>query len=303
MNKKPAAAAKHRADEKHAGESERSEGHRPGLRSVPGGAGARPAGVASLLSGKVGDRGKRPRRSRKPERRPEELPGEMRVFGDLLAAGKKVEREVDFKLRFAEQRIREFCLRRFCEKFALTGRRPDSISYVGPHSRFTYTQTRRIAMTPERADALRDMGFPIDEHTELRGLRINYEAIREHKLESRLKEALEGMGLDQEILDECFVPDVQVRDGFFESLPSIVSRTAKDEDLGERLYEIARVLAPSGQIRNAETPDLDAEGAFKLIEQTQIAPPSGEEELGGELPPEPQEGREEGGEEDGEERG
>lgn len=242
---------------------------RPKLRAV--------TGLDTILSGKVAPRKRKKRRG--AEKKPEALPPELGSYGDILAAGRKVQRETDFKLRFAEERIREYCLRRFCEKFAALGRRPDSISYAGPHSHFTFIQTQRIGITPEKVDALRSLGVPMDQYTELKGLRVNFEAIREHRLEEKLRDALSEMGLNNQVLDEVFEPQVALKENFFDSLDLIVSKTlARDEKLEDKLYEVTRILGPASQIRNAETPDLNSQEAFQLILKAEISPEEDDQE-------------------------
>jgi hypothetical protein len=246
-----------------------SSGARPGLRAVPT-PGKRERELDQLLSGTVAGR-KKKKKGRRAEKPTEELPEELSAFGDILSAGRKIEREVDFKIRYAEQQVRQYCLQRFSERFAATGRRPESVTYVGPHSRFTYVQSQRITLTPEKAEALRSLGIPVDEYTELRGLKINYTAIREHKLEKKLRQALADLGLDRELLDEVFEPDVQLKPSFFDSMTTVLAHhLPRGEDLAQRVYEVNQILAPAGQIRNAETPDLDAGQAFKLIQETPI---------------------------------
>jgi hypothetical protein len=251
--------------------------HARKLKSVPKSSDY--SGVQSLLSGKLSkSRSKTLKGKKKKRKLTEPLPEDLAELGDILVAGRKVEREVDFKLRFAEQKVKEYCLKRFCDRFADTGTRPSSIDYEGKHSHFTYIQTRRITLTPEKAETLRHWKIPIDDYTELQGVRINYRAIAEHKLESKLKEALANLGLSDELLEECFTPDVQLKEAFFEHLSAIVTSSLGErergrEKLANKIHDVVQILSPASQIRNAETPKLNASQCFDLIQKAEIYAP------------------------------
>jgi hypothetical protein len=199
-------------------------------------------------------------------------PDDLADLGDVLVAGRKIEREIEFKVRFASNKVKDYCLRRFCERFAESGHRPESTTYASRNSVFTFIQTKRVTLTPEKVDALKMLKIPVDQFTELKGIRINFEAIRAHKLEQKLRDALAQMGVKKGVLQEVFHPDVQLKEGFFEHLSAVVSRTLKaNEDLAEKLYEVIQVLDPAEQIRSADSPNLNPVQSFKLIHDTQIA--------------------------------
>lgn len=256
---------------------------RPALRVVP-----RPeesgqekaGGIDELLSGKVTRARPRAKKSRGKKKPTEALPEQLKGLSDVYIAGRKVQKEIDFKVRYAEQQVKEYCTRRFAELYATTGNRPPAVDYQGGQSRFTFIQTARINLTADKAEALREMDLPIDQYTELRGMRINYEAIRSHKLEKKLRTALENMGLSNSILEEIFVPDIQLKESFFEVLDSFVARSVKQgESVEEKLYEVMRVLQPASQVRNADVPGMSAKECFDLIESAEIVLPEGDEEL------------------------
>jgi hypothetical protein len=234
-----------------------------------------PAGASSvdqLLSGKVIAPRVAAKKTKKSDRAAEKLPGELAHLGDILVAGRKILREIDFKVRFAEERVKEFCLKRFCERFAESGQRPESVKYAAENSVFTFIQTRKITLTPEKAEALKMMNIPVENHTELKGIHVNFAAIKEHKLEVKLRDALAAMGVKQSVLLECFQPDVQLKESFFAHLSAVVNQSLKKgEDLTEKLYEVTRLLHPAEQIRNAESPNLGPIQAFKLIHDTKIS--------------------------------
>lgn len=239
----------------------------------------RPGGVGELLSGKVSAKPKRAKkggRKRLVEAVPEALNGLVEVY----VAGRKIEREISFKLRFAEQRVKDYCVRRFAEIYASTGERPSSIDYQGERSQFTFVQTKRTTLTAEKVEALRSLSIPIDDYTELRGLRVNYEAIRRHKLEGSLRKALEEMGVKPEVLEETFEPVVQLKDSFFTLLDNIVTKSLeKGEELSDKMKEVLAILQPANQVRNADLPSLSANECFDLIHAAEISVPDVESEL------------------------
>lgn len=228
--------------------------------------------VEDLLSGKVPVDKKASRRKRKKAKPTENLTGDLSTMADLFAAGRRVYKEIEFKVRFAEQRVKDYCLKRFSDIFAQTGVRPPSIDYKGGQSHFTYIQTSRINLTRDKVDALKEMGIPVEKYTVLSGLDINYRAIRDYELEDDLRAALEGMGLDSEVLEEIFVPKVEMNENFFESLAMIVKDSLqKGEDLSEKIYETIKVLNAPAQVRNPDLPNLNAQQCFELVMDTEIS--------------------------------
>lgn len=254
----------------------RSAAKKNHLRLVPE---AEP-GVRGLLSGRV-IRGKETGRpSRKKRKVTEPLPEDLRELGDVYVAGRKVQKELEFKTRFAEQRVKEYCMRRFAELYADSGKRPPSMDFQGAQSHFTFIQTSRINLTPDKAEALRSMDLPVDRHTELKGLRINYEAIRQHKLEEPLRKALEDMGVPNDVLEQVFVPEVQLKESFFEILDNFAASNLKPgENLSDRIYEIMQILQPANQVRNADLPGLNAKECFDLVDSAEIVLPESDEEF------------------------
>ncbi|OFZ17948.1 MAG: hypothetical protein A2X94_08625 [Bdellovibrionales bacterium GWB1_55_8] len=253
------------------------------LKSIPGGKGKTPARgsseLAGLFSGKVTRAAPKSRQAKKKLKPTEELPGDLRFLSDVFAAGRAVQKELSFKVRYAEQRVKDYCLRRFSELFAASGTRPPSIEYTGEHSRFMFTQTERTTLTLDKVEELRDLGIPIDEYTELRGIRINYEAIRRHKLEEKLQKALSEMGLRSDILEECFVPNVELNESFYNVLAQIIRESLREgEELPEKLHEVLQILRPANQVRNLELPGYDARKSFDLVMKAEIAATEEEEE-------------------------
>jgi hypothetical protein len=234
--------------------------------------------LSSLFSGKMTDRTGKRKKSKKRERAVELLPEDYRAVADVLAAGKAIEKEIKTKIGYSEQRIKEYCIKRFCEKFASTGHRPTSGRYAGNKSRFTFIQTKKIYLTPEKADALRSMNVPIDEFTELMGIDIDYSAIKANHLEFKLRAALEKMNVPQEVLDECFRPRVELKESFFETLNSVIEKSLQEgESIVDKLVDVVSVLGPVNQIKNPEIPGMSPEDGLKLVIETEIGGP-GEEE-------------------------
>lgn len=177
------------------------------LQSVPARNGRKDkeeAGIGKLFSGKVSGRATKARKQTKKGKPIDSLPEELKELGDVFAAGQKVYRELDFKVRHAEYQVTDYCVRRFCENYLATGHRHPSIEYRGDKSHFTFIQTSRINLTPDKVEALKLMNVAIDDHTELKGIEINSHAIQEHGLEKKLRAALEHLGMSAAVLEECF---------------------------------------------------------------------------------------------------
>lgn len=227
-----------------------------------------------LLSGKISQATGRKKKSKKRERAVELLPARLRKLADVLAAGKAIKKEIDTKTSLSEQHVKEYCVKRFCERFAATGHRPPSTIYAGNKSRFTFIQTKRTYLSQEKADALQMLNIPIDDYTELSGLEVDYAAIKEHKLELKLRDALERMDVPAKVLDDCFRPKIELKEGFFESLNSVVEKSLqKDEKLPEKMYDVVSILAPANQIKNPEIQGLSPVDSFKIVEESDIPMP------------------------------
>lgn len=256
--------------EKAARKPRQRQAHRPRLRVVP-----EQEGLTEILSGKVTRERPPKKKSRKRKTPTEALPGAIAPLADLFVAGRKVEKELEFKIRFAEQKVRDFCVRRFAEIFRTSGTRPPSVDYTGIRSHFSFVQTSKINLTLDKADTLRSMNIPIDDFTELKGVEINYEAIRRLRLESKLapkiREALQNLGLSDAVLNEVLQPRVELRENFFNLLDRIVKESlGKGETHQDKLVDVLNVLAPASQIRNADLPSLDVGECFELIRKADI---------------------------------
>lgn len=231
--------------------------------------------ISPLFSGKITREAPRGRRAKKQTKPVETLKSKLAELGEIYAAGKMVQKELAFKVEYAEQRIKDHCLRRYAEVYAATGKRPESLDFASRHSRFMFIQTDRTWLTLERVEELRAMNVNIDAHTELRGIRINYEAIRRHGVEKGLQKALHEamvkMNVSQDILDECFVPDVQLKDAFFEILDNVTRESLQEgELLEEKIRDVIRVLGSASQIRNLQAVDLDLKACIKKVVEAEI---------------------------------
>ncbi len=256
---------------------------RPTLRAIPGGksserAGARGARssaatpIDDLLSGKV-TRTTEARGRKKGQVAPQELPKNVSAIANLFAAGRTIDKEMRFKLDYAKQKLEDFCLSDWISKFVATRKRPSSIDYSANHSRFKFVMTSRTTLTQEKVDELKDLGLPIDEHTVLRGLQVNYDAIRQHGLEGKLREALASLNVKKGVLEEIFSPRVELKETFYDLLAEIVRQSLKSgEKMEEKMLTVLEVLDPTNQMRNVEVLDLSVDECFKLIEKTEIEP-------------------------------
>lgn len=247
---------------------------RANLRAIRGGK----AGGATekepleeILSGRVSKAGKASRRASKREAPPQDLPRAIQPLANAFAAGRTIDKEMRFKLDYAKQKLNEYCVRDWVHRFAMTQRRPPSVDYKANHSKFKFVMTARTTLNQEKVEALREIGLPIDEHTVLRDLQINYDAIKQHGLEKSLKKALESMNLEKGVLEEVLVPKVELKDTFYDLLVEIVRQSlSQGEDLEEKILNVLEILDPAEQMRNVEAVDLSSKECFDLIEKTEI---------------------------------
>jgi len=236
--------------------------------SVPGG--KEQSAVGELLSGRVSKAPRTPRK-KKAEIPAQELPKEVAKLANLFAAARTIKKEIESKEQYARNRLDEFCLRDFARRAALSDRRPGSIDYSSDYAKFKFVLTSRTTLTPEKEEALTDLGLPLGEQTRLAGIEINYEAIRAHGLEEKLRQALESMDIDKSILDECFRPKVELKESFYDRLPELVGHIVERKDeLEDKMHEVLRILQPTAQLRNVDVKGLTAKQCFDLVTQTEI---------------------------------
>jgi len=244
----------------------KSNGQRK-LVSVPGG---KSSAVGELLSGKV-PRAKRAPRKKKAEVPAQELPSSIAKIANLFAAARTIKKEIESKEKYSMSRLGDFCLHDFVHRAVLSERRPGSVDYASEYSKFKFVLTSRTTLTPEKEEALKDMRIPLSDHTRLAGIEINYQAIKAHGLENKLREALEAMDVDSSVLDECFRPKVELKDAFYDRLTELVSGSLDEgEKLEEKVYEVLRILQPTTQLRNVDVIGLSQQECFDLIMKTEI---------------------------------
>jgi hypothetical protein len=244
--------------------------HREKIRPLPGAQARERPAVERLFSSKVGPAAAKKKSGKKQDIAPIEFPRELATLSDVFAAGKSVLKEIEFKVKFAEQRIRSFCDESYIRLFAALKRKPPSLDYRSGHSSLKFVQTHRTTLTHDKVEELRELGVPIDDYTNLVGIDINMTAIRHHKLEDKLQEGLESLGVSPGVIEECFTPRHELNPSFYDAFYTIVQEVVgKGKDPTDRMIEIYHILNPSSQLRNVET-KLDQEDAFKLINETEI---------------------------------
>lgn len=258
--------------------SKTSASMKPQLRAIPGGRnGAPKSAVSELLSGRV-SRAKAAKKRRKREVPPQDLPRELAPLSNVFAAGRTIDREMRYKIDYAKSRIEDFCLNDWIKRFAAGGRKPPNIDYTADHSKFKFVMTTRTTLNHEKVEELRHLGIPIDEHTVLSDIQINYDAIKQHRLENKLRDALEAMNVSEGVLDEIFIPKVELKDTFYDVLVEVVRRSlAPGEALEEKMLQVIQVLNPADQMRNVEVMNLSVQQCFDLLQKTEVETEPGEE--------------------------
>lgn len=176
------------------------------------------------------------------------------------------------KADYARQELERFCIGELAKLFAAVNRRPPSINYHARHSRFKFVLTERTTLTPEKLEALREMNIDLKEHTEIRGIHVNYDVIRENRLETKLRDALASIHVSEAILEQLFTPQIQLKASFFDILSEVVRHSLKSgEKIEDKIFRVLEILNPATQMRNVETLDLSAKQSFDLLNNAEIA--------------------------------
>lgn len=226
------------------------------LKSVPKDEPTQPkptGGVAGVFSSKVAAPTLGAKKAKGKSKPLSEIPAELVPHAEVMVAGKMVNKRIENKIKAATDAVKSWCLQKFAEVYAATGSRPATTTVIGGKAKFDFIQTKRIYLSPDRVQAVRDMGVDIDNWTDIKGVNINYEAIKRHGLESKLQEALGSMGISDAILGEILQPKHEVREGFFDSLFSVVQGSLKKgEDLSDKMFGVLLALQPVSQTKNPE---------------------------------------------------
>lgn len=219
------------------------------------------SGLAGLFSGKVGAptvNGASKSKSKKVKP-VEEVPTELKAHTEVMVAGKMIAKAVEKKVAAATDAVKSWSMSRFAEIWSMTGTRPATFEVHGGIATFDFIQTKRIFLTPERVQAVRDLGVNIDEWTDIKGVNINYEAIKRHGLEEKLQEALGSMGLSDAVLGEILQPKHELKEGFFDAMFSVCNDAlAEGESIKDKIYSVMLALLPVNQVKN---PKLDLQAA------------------------------------------
>ena len=216
------------------------------------------AGLSGLFSGKVAAPTLGAKKAKGKSKPIEEIPAELVPHTEVMVAGKMVTKRIENKIKAATDAVKFWCMQRFADVFAATGSRPATSTVIGGKAKFDFIQTKRIYLTPDRVQAVRDMGVDIDRWTDIKGVNINYEAIKRHGLEASLETALSSMGVTQAILEEIFQPKHELKEGFFDGLYSVCQTgLKKGEKLNEKIFSVLLALQPVSQTKN---PDVELKG-------------------------------------------
>ena len=236
------------------------------------------AGISGLFSGKMAAPVKSEKKSKSKSKPIEELPEELHPQAEVFISGKLVMKAIEKKIEVSQSQVKNWCVKRFADVYAKTGTRPATSTVVGGSAQFDFIQTKRIYLNPDRVQAMRDLGVDIDSWTEIKGVNINYEAIKRHGLEQKLQTALSKMDVSEAILGEIFQPKFELKDGFFDALYASCEKSMKKgEELAQKMYLTMLALEPVNQTKNPEIVGLSGDtetkrlqSALKTIIETEI---------------------------------
>lgn len=167
---------------------------------------------------------------------------DMRKAADAIIAGRQKIKDITEELKRAEEIFKDFGRSEFVKGFAATGAPPASVTYESDGGTLCYIQTSRINMTPEKRQAMRDVGFPIDAHVTVGEVKIDFPKVVELGLEKKLMAALKGLASADELAMILTTP-VAAKDSLYAAVGPWAS--GKPEKVSEALD----ILEPVVQLK------------------------------------------------------
>jgi len=224
--------------------------------------------VANLFGGKKAPKAKKT--SKKAPREEIEFPKELRDAADVMCAYRTVKDDLKKKGEVAEKRCESFMKRWWCEKYALTGKKPDMARFLGNRSGVDFIQTRRMTLTAEKQEALEMMGVDLADHTEVSGMDISMEAIVRLGYMDKLQEAIANMVSDPEHVSEIFSPKITVKEGILEALPEIAKESEIGGSLADQMEQILDVLKPTTQKKKPQVEGATLSECFEIVTDSKL---------------------------------
>jgi len=242
----------------------------------------KPNAVGGLFSTKVAEVFPTKKKASSGKAKPiEEIDEALIPEAMVFTSGKMILKLIAAKIEVSENKVKDWCLRKFAENYARTGVRPSTFEVIGGQAKFQFVPTSRIHLTPERVQALRLLNIDVDSWTTLEGITIDYDALQRHGLEAQLQKAIEGMNLSEAILGDVLKPKHVLKKGFFDAIYSICENSLqKGEDLATKIHLALSKASGVGSVNQTKKPEImelsgDTEtkkmqNVLKIILETEI---------------------------------
>lgn len=260
--------------------------------------------TSALFSGKAKPKAKKTT-SKGKERETVSFPPNLVEAANVAAAFRQIKSDLEKKGKLADKKAQSFMLRWWCERFAATGKRPDMTHFVGGDAGMDFVVTRKITINAEKQEALEMIGADISDHVETSGINVEMDAIVSLGYMDSLQTAIQEMVGDKKTCPQCktespegahfcrecgndleeveasggdpshvskiFTPKVTVKEGIIEALPSIAEECEADGGLADKIQAIVEILKPVPQVKKAAVEGVDAEGAFKIVNDSKLS--------------------------------
>ena len=226
------------------------------------------AAVSNLFGGKKAPKAKKA--AKKKEKEQVEFPKELRDAADVMCAYRTVKDDLKKKGDVADKRCETFMRRWWCEKYALTGKKPEMATFLGNRSKIDFVQTRRMTLNAEKQEALEMMGVDMSDHVEVSGMGIDMEAVVRLGYMEKLQELIGEMVSDPEHVSEIFTPKVTVKESILEDLPDLAKDSEIDGSLADQMEQILDVLKPTVQKKKPEVEDAGPAECFTIVTESAL---------------------------------
>jgi len=228
------------------------------------------------------------------------LPEDYQDDIKLFVSGKIVTKSVVAKCKESEKRIKQYALKKWCNDFVSSSKRPPSVRFYDKSgNEFTFVQTSGVSVSEEKISSVRAMGVDIDPYLKTESITLNLTMLRKHGLEDNFIKFLKNIGKSlvksaegssllekkenskrnfDEIVSNKVSIDSRFIDDLYKNTRSSVNNKNKilkeivedSEELGgeneiaDKMLEIVSALGFVNQARDPHSPASDKE-CFEMI--------------------------------------
>ena len=176
---------------------------------------------------------------------PVPAPDELKATIDQVVVGRDQLKRLESALDMAEEKVKAFVRAAFCKDYVRTRKRPESVTFQGDTGTLNVAQTTGMTLNRAKVTALREIGFPAEEHVATGDLQIDFDAAKRLGLEKQILQAIMGT-LTPEQRKEIVTEKLSAR-------PSLLDAAARWADGNEeKLREVLEITGMKMQVRAAK---------------------------------------------------